>query len=497
MTKISKDKQHVLLLSAVYLIITLVLAQFHFIWKDEAYTLITTSEDLPTAFRRALKLESQAPLYFVLLNLWRTLSGEIFFARLFSITCILTTIIYFYYFAKKNYPIIGPLVATVLFMVNPFIIWAALEIRLYSLAIFITLIILDIFIEYFIRGKQTRLNYWLFTLVSTLAVLVHYYMAFLLFSLGIYLLITKKWKYVLIFFSQMIIPVLSLVMIMSLIISQFDFHTGNIENSFSLKEILYFVYKRVESYILPLEDLTANSILRWSLRTVFLILIFLLFFKKNKAIKEKKQLFLFIVLVLNLCIYGLLYLIVSEYFVEMRHTAPLFVLLMAIIFQVANNHYNKRVFYSLAVYLGIIYTGATYNLNKTPKGYEYTCIKNFIIENNGTNVPVFIYRNQIHLPLQFTCSQKSELIPLPVSVDYDGYYTLSQWAIKDSSQYARAFNKYNSDTFLLITDNVKYVYGVDYYPEILEKYIEDNFYTIDSITCTGTDEFQGRRIVKK
>src|SRR6187399_2711789 len=59
---------------------------------DESYTLDTTSKSLAYAWTQSLDFELQAPLYFMLLQLWRGLGDSIFHARLFSIVCAVLTI---------------------------------------------------------------------------------------------------------------------------------------------------------------------------------------------------------------------------------------------------------------------------------------------------------------------------------------------------------------------------------------------------------------------
>src|SRR6476620_6828221 len=71
------------LLIACHLLIVLPLAWHLNIWSDEASSLYST-EHISFAFQNAASIERQAPLYFWILSLWRTVNGSIFFARLLS-----------------------------------------------------------------------------------------------------------------------------------------------------------------------------------------------------------------------------------------------------------------------------------------------------------------------------------------------------------------------------------------------------------------------------
>ncbi|HEX9959981.1 MAG TPA: hypothetical protein VGB00_03560, partial [Pyrinomonadaceae bacterium] len=73
------------LLILAHLAVTLPLAFFLNVWMDEASTLYTTQNGFFRTFQTVFADEKQAPLYFLLLSLWRSLDGSIFFARLLSI----------------------------------------------------------------------------------------------------------------------------------------------------------------------------------------------------------------------------------------------------------------------------------------------------------------------------------------------------------------------------------------------------------------------------
>src|SRR5215213_6298783 len=68
-----------------HLAVTLPLAYFLNVWMDEASTLYTTQNGFFQTFQNVFADEKQAPLYFLLLSLWRELNGSIFFARALSI----------------------------------------------------------------------------------------------------------------------------------------------------------------------------------------------------------------------------------------------------------------------------------------------------------------------------------------------------------------------------------------------------------------------------
>ena len=94
--------------------VSLTLAALLDIRFDEAFTLNTTSRDVVYAFHQAIKFEQQAPLYFVLLTVWRDIDSSIFFARLFSVLCLPFIIWVSAEVAKRYVKGVNPLVKAIL-----------------------------------------------------------------------------------------------------------------------------------------------------------------------------------------------------------------------------------------------------------------------------------------------------------------------------------------------------------------------------------------------
>ncbi|HEX8735841.1 MAG TPA: hypothetical protein VF721_10985, partial [Pyrinomonadaceae bacterium] len=118
-----------------HLAVTLPLAYFLNVWMDEASTLYTTRGGFFQTWQNVFANEKQAPLYFLLLGLWRAAGGSIFFARALSIIFSLLAIKFFCDLARKFFDENQARFVSVLFALHPFLIWASVEIRGYSLVI--------------------------------------------------------------------------------------------------------------------------------------------------------------------------------------------------------------------------------------------------------------------------------------------------------------------------------------------------------------------------
>jgi hypothetical protein len=75
------------LAASAYLVVTTFLAWRLNLWRDEMYSLHSTSGSPRFAFDQAIHFELQPPVYFVALALWRSIEASPFFARLFSVLC--------------------------------------------------------------------------------------------------------------------------------------------------------------------------------------------------------------------------------------------------------------------------------------------------------------------------------------------------------------------------------------------------------------------------
>ena len=153
------------------------------IWMDEAYTLDTTSAKykLHLVIKQSYYFESQPPVYFILLSLWRKLNDGVFFARLFSLINIGLSAWFFYRLANLIRGVKTSRWVLILFLLNPFVIWAGLEIRLYAFLLLLSVLLIYFFFRYYISEKKKYL--YLFLFISAIGLYTQYFFAFLIAAL--------------------------------------------------------------------------------------------------------------------------------------------------------------------------------------------------------------------------------------------------------------------------------------------------------------------------
>lgn len=157
---------------------------FHF---DDMFSVYFTSMNLKEMFS-FLKYEVHPPLFYLLLHFWIKIFGtnEIITripALIFSLACIPLL----YYLGKQltNRWIAG--MATIFFTLSYFQIFSAIQVRMYSLLLFLGLASLTLFWLIIVKQKK---NLWLlYILINSLLLLIHLGGIFAIVTQGLWLLI--------------------------------------------------------------------------------------------------------------------------------------------------------------------------------------------------------------------------------------------------------------------------------------------------------------------
>ena len=177
---------------ALSLVITLPLAAFLNIWQDEAYTLQTTSHGFAYAFHQSIAFEQNAPLYFLLIVLWRTVSSSVFFLRLFSVICAAIAVALVPALARRYLPKANPAFVTFAVAWNPFLIWAAVEMRVYALVVLFSVLLLLTFYDAFCSSKPSPLAAVAYGACVIAALYTQYYLAFFVAAQAVSLIVYHR-----------------------------------------------------------------------------------------------------------------------------------------------------------------------------------------------------------------------------------------------------------------------------------------------------------------
>ncbi|NNE98961.1 MAG: hypothetical protein HKN25_08060 [Pyrinomonadaceae bacterium] len=429
-TKSNKPSGTLFLFVLLHLLIALPLAYILNIWVDEASTLNTTQNGLYAAFQNTLSDEKQAPLYYWALSLWRCLDGSIFFARLFSVLFSVAAIGLFFRLANRLWTKKIAEFSTFFFALHPYLVWASLEIRVYSLVIMLTLLLLNLFFDGFLRfekgepagssdqGKTARILYPLVAIVSLYS---NYYLGFILVACFIVLVTQRRLREAKIYILQMILVGVFFLPLLYAIKTQLDLRNSTYFEPTNFIEGLKLLWGHFLTIVLPTEiynpeNISLASYLRlWFVRfAIFFVAIAMIL---KRAVRNKVLIFGVISAVVMTFLYYS-YFLLGPWMLEIRHVAvlfpPLVLFLLAVAISIAPKGKTNGFYYyaSIAILLTCSYSYALFNLhpNLTKLG-DWERVSKYIEENESEDQPIFVFPNFEALALPYYYDGKNKVFP--------------------------------------------------------------------------------------
>ncbi len=481
------SSRHYLLLVIILIFtgITSLIGIDQYIWTDEGYTLLTTSHKLKEIIPIALRFELQPPIYFLLAKIWRLFIDSVFWLRVLSLIITCFSIIYFEKLVRlitdKNV-----LTYTLLFALNPAIIWVSLEIRSYGLMVFMSVLLLYYFYKFYLSDKELKAKYRiLYALFAILGVWTNYYIVLLLIANFVVLLMIGNKKRIFCYLTDMIVPALSTLFFIPFLSIQLNSYTNSNIKVKGVKEMFLFIYSRYEEFLFTPRHF--NLYLRYILRVLFL---FIIVFKIKTLIKTKNKptrylFFHFLAITLILFVFIPF---VNKNMIKYRHT--LFILpILQIAFFLFISQY-KRYLASIAfIGIGIIYLLNAYKIYLDTMTENGIVIGAQIIEDKEHDKEdVIIYRNELELVFRNYYKGRNRVEVMPFKITVEGYYNHELWNIESKKDVSDFFCSRNlSDSLWILTDTTyNTIFGVNYNYHLLDDYVNEEFITeFDTILEDG------------
>lgn len=320
-------------LIVLHLLMVLPLAYFLNIWADEASTLYTTQHGFWFAFQNAATYEKQAPLYFWIMSLWRSISDSIFFARLFSILCVAAAIKVFAGLASRLFKPRAALLATAFFAFHPYLIWASLEIRVYSLVILLSVILIRLYFDAFIKESEPaalKNSKILFSVVALIALYTNYYLGFVLVGLFAALVVTEKWREARSYLGLMfLVAVLFLPILLINFEAQFAANTSGFKDPRSIINGVRHLWGHFLTFIMPTEILPddlytiADLVRLWTIRIALIVVGFFAVVRRKSLSSSTLSLAAVTATIFGCLLFA--YFVVGSDYIEIRHASVLFV----------------------------------------------------------------------------------------------------------------------------------------------------------------------------
>ena len=416
----------------LHLAVTLPPAYFLNVWMDEASTLYTTQNGFFQTFQNVFADEKQAPLYFLLLSLWRTPDGSIFFARLLSILFSCLAIKFFCDLARGFFDEKPARFVSVLFAFHPFLIWSSLEIRGYSLVILLSVLLLKLFDDGYLKRRDTQQRNvergtgdssfivhrsLLFILLAIIALYTNYYLGFLLAGCFVALLVLKKFKAARRFFLQMLIVGLAILPLLWIIKEQLAVNADYFQPDKSLVEGAKIVWNHALNLTFPTEfspqsESSIISVIRiWLARFGAFLVCFLLVRNNFRQINKDVSAFGAISIVIIAFLLGAYFLLGGVY-VALRHTAVLLVPLFMFAALLLSAVLPRKSWIFFAVVFTFLYPYAVYkNYPQMAKRGDWIRVARFIEANEAPNQPIIVFQNYDALSLPFHYKGVNRILP--------------------------------------------------------------------------------------
>jgi len=467
----------------VYAALLIFLAVKLNVWEDEAYSLHTTSNNLVNVIKQSYDFEGQPPFYFLLLAIWRHINSGIFFARLLSLFFIGFSAYFFYRLVCLVSGVGSSRWLLVIFLLNPFTVWAGLEIRLYALAIFLSIVLMYYFFRFYIENKSKDLK--AFFIISLLGLYTQYFFSLEILTLAFSLLIFKGWK---VFFRFCLYQ---LPLLVFFIPNLFFIHQQ--VNMLQSHKIEYSTLQRFsavlhspQELLLALQVVPFKAALNRVIRGIFIFLAIFAYYKLYKKQAGGRNLYFRNINIILFSSSALIFLYcllvaVTGIIFQIKYFAIVFplIILTITLFKVYPYFKSSLIFMIISIY----YISLNIFAYKTPiKNFDFKSVGKFVGKIERSKEPILLYDKSLLPPFTYYYTGSNLLIPLP-AINYDHNYYEEN--IYDTLELKKAIQKINSLTksYILLTDKSDgYKYNLQMDEQMIDQCLRSNYnVTLDTI----------------
>jgi uncharacterized membrane protein len=474
----------------LHLAIVLPLAFFLNIWVDEAYSLDTTSRDLGYALQQSMGFEVQPPLYFLALTLWRQLNDSIFMARLFSIGCMVATLYAIVQIAHQFLREIKPIWVLAIIALSPYSVWAAIEIRAYSLVMLLSVLLIWFFWDGYASEQPNRRSQWAYCLSAIVGCYTMYLLGFFLIANGAVLLFQRRWRMLSNYALQATCVGLTCVPLLNVILNRGSEVKAK-PTLETLKASSLEIFGRLLKRILP-DALLPSDEAKILVAVAVAIGLGLWVLRYFKRLNDRGQALWIITSILGLIFVAIL-LGSGGQLMSPRHLTILFIPLMLAgfsTFATLKPALRKKALVGVTIGLIALNTTALYHTYRPlAKVGDYIRVANYINTQEKPGEPILVFNAEAALPLAHHYKGPNPLVPLPKAEEFK-VFNIRDFVFQDAQQVDRVMQQgnLNPDRVWLVKAHSCAYAGVDYNCKGLEDFVEQR-YQVESFK-----EFQGATV---
>jgi len=385
---------------------------------DEAFTLDTTSKDIAYAFHQAIRFEQQAPLYFVVLTIWRNIDSSIFFARLFSVLCLPFIIWISAELARRYVKDVNPLLVAAVIALHQQDIWSSLDIRLYSMMLLFSGLLFLLFYDGYLTEKPRTLSRVLYVVVAVLSLYTQYYLGFQLVACAAALVVVGRWKSLFNYVLDMAIAGLFFIPMLFVITGQVATIGGHTEAAMPVLELVKGIYQRSILLSFAVDRITLETLRSWVMRFVILGLVSFLAVRiiRNRSIEDRSLATITAVL---LVLFLVTLNFVGDQSLQPRHMSLLLWPLVLLPFAALSIFRNNKIivgWVALLICLDIGHLVVSYQQLAKPGDLRRAI--EYVAANEKPNQPILVFQAVAVLPIRHYYTGENKLVALPKETDF-------------------------------------------------------------------------------
>jgi hypothetical protein len=414
----------------LHLFIVIYLAIVLNIGVDDAYSLDTTSKDFAYTLHQAIHFEIQAPLYFIFLYFWRLVSSSIFFARLFSVLCILLSLYAVGLITKRYLNRVPPVWVVAVVALHPYTIWAATLIRVYALAILLSVLLMLFFYDGYLSNQPQNRARWFYAVTAVAACYTHYFLCFFFVAQGLTLLVLRRrgfWIY-----SLTLLAVAACFTPMLVYLPR-QIHKVEGDTPLpQLKDLIFlsrYTLSGILNYALPTGDPVTR--LPWAklLRLAGLLVGLGLMLRYRRRLSSSPTSLALVILVLSMApvLVGLVWWADAITLISPRYFYPLFIPVLLLSFALVGltqSHQAIRLWFCVLLFLSATALAITYAPLSTEGDWKR--VAHYVMQHEQPQQPVLVFSGESLLPLAHYYRGPNPLVPIPRPMSLKVYNMDSQ-----------------------------------------------------------------------
>ena len=454
---------------------------------DEAYTLHTIDGSLAHAFHQGVFFEMQAPLYFVLANIWSKISGSLEFVRLFSSLCCVATVPIAAGIFRRIFPETKTGWFAWLLITNPFFVLVGIEARAYALMLLIATLLLAFALRAADEDQQRFFDFAALAVLGIAGIYTHYFVGFALASIGGAIVLTSSRRTILIFAGTMLVVAVAITPVLSWLPNQVP--TSAITNEeLSPWRAFQLVAARFENYVFPigfiadwLEARGITSETTWIARATLLLVLALTAAVGRplaRLLARPDYVRAVVFVGAAFVVFWIATVLLGPYIVE-AHRYSIFVLVPIIVIMYGwATSASGRALAGWAMAISVLNLFIVVpDVDRHILGTDVQAVSQFISQHEEPNQPIFIYPSETALTFAHYYAGPNKILPLPHEAPLDRY-DINQFVVSSERVVAGAVDRSGiqpNSTAWLIKKNVRSIVGVDCGLDHVESYFDKNF----------------------